>query len=258
MSPEMGVLKRDFSVDDFQSIAMPCGVVGSIAVQARQTTEETCWLLDIADNSDFVRGVVGWAPLADSGITAWLDEWAHQPNLRGVRHVVHDEPDDEFLDRPDFNHGVAAALDRGLAYDLLIFAKHLPITTRFVDRHEGGRFVLDHIGKPEIRANKHDDWCVSLAELAERPNVYCKLSGVVTEADWKRWTPDLLTRYLDTTLEAFGAKRLMFGSDWPVCLLACEYKRWCEVVTEWAAKLSDDERDALYYGSCAEFYGIST
>lgn len=248
-------IARDFEVADL-SQAGGGRVQGSVAVQARQTVEETDWLLETAEQSDYVRAVVGWAPLAEDSLSQHLDAWADRKLLKGLRHVVQDEPDDGFLDREPFNRGVAEALSRGYRYDLLIFARQFPQTIRFVDRHPSGSFVLDHIGKPAIAEGEHGVWASQIKQLAERENVACKLSGVVTEADWASWTPESIKPYLDTALEAFGPGRLMFGTDWPVCLLATEYERWLDVVTDWAAPLSDNERDALFCRTAAEFYGI--
>lgn len=256
ISDEMRVLAQDFGVDELRASAGACGVIGSIAVQARQTVAETEWLLDLADADDFVHGVVGWAPLAAPDLRETLDRWANRGKLRGLRQVVQDEPDDAFILRDDFNRGVAEALRRGLAYDILIFARQLPAAIEFVDRHPNGRLVLDHIAKPSIADGGIEPWRSQLVELARRPNVACKISGVVTEADWSSWTPDSIRPYLDATLEAFGPRRLMFGSDWPVCLLATEYARWAEVVTDWAAPLSDDERASLFHGAATEAYQL--
>lgn len=252
----MGAIARDFTAADLRSVAGPLGVAGSIAVQARQTVEETDALLAVAEQDEFVLGVVGWAPLASDRLPETLDRWSDQAALKGLRHVVQDEPDDNFFDGTDFNRGVAEALARGFRYDLLIFARQLPATIRFVDRHPGGRFVLDHIGKPVIKAGEIDSWRTRVTELAERPHVACKVSGVVTEADWAAWTPESIRPYLDAALEAFGPERLMFGSDWPVSLLATEYERWVRVVTDWVAELTTDEQEAVLCRTACDFYGV--
>jgi L-fuconolactonase len=256
ISAEMEVLARDYCVSDLREAAGACGVTGSIVVQARQTVEETDWLLDLADGDDFIRGVVGWAPLAAADVGETLDRWSGRPKLRGLRHVVQDEPDDGFLLGDDFNRGVGAALQRGLTYDLLIFARHLPTATEFVDRHPSGRFVLDHLAKPAIAAGQIEPWRTHLQELAKRPNIACKVSGVVTEADWSSWTADSIRPYLDAALDAFGPRRLMYGSDWPVCLLAAEYARWVEVVADWAGQLSPDEQASFFYGAAGAAYQL--
>lgn len=256
ISDEMSVLARDFTVADLRATAAKCGVTGSIAVQARQTVAETEQLLDIAEADDFVRGVVGWAPLARPEVTKTLDRWSTRSKLKGLRHVVQDEPDAGFLLRDDFNRGVAEALRRGLTYDILIFARHLPAAAEFVDRHPNGRFVLDHIAKPRIAAGDIEPWRSQMIELARRPNVACKMSGVVTEADWSNWSAHSIRPYLDAALEAFGPTRLMYGSDWPVCLLASSYERWAEVVTDWAGQLSPTEQASFFHGAAETAYQL--
>lgn len=254
ISDEMSVLARDFTVTDLRATAAKCGVTGSIAVQARQAIAETEQLLDIAEADDFVRGVVGWAPLVDPALNEVLDRWSTRSKLKGLRHVVQDEPDDAFLLRDDFNRGVAEALRRGLTYDILIFARHLPTAAQFVDRHPSGRFVLDHIAKPSISAGEIEPWRSHMIELAQRPNVACKISGVVTEADWQSWSAESIRPYLDAALEAFGPTRLMYGSDWPVCLLASSYERWVEVITDWANRLSPSEQTSFFHGAAETAY----
>jgi L-fuconolactonase len=256
ISDEMDVLARDFTAADLRATATKCGVAGSIAVQARQTIAETEQLLDIAEADNFVRGVVGWAPLVDPAVSEVLDRWTARSKLKGLRHVVQDEPDDAFLLRDDFNRGVAEALRRGLTYDILIFAKHLPAAADFVDRHPNGRFVLDHIAKPRIAAGEIEPWRTQMIELARRPNVSCKISGVVTEADWQTWSTESIRPYLDAALEAFGPTRLMYGSDWPVCLLASSYERWVEVVRQWASRLSPTEQASFFHGAAEMAYQL--
>ena len=252
----MKSIARDFDVHDLRSVADPLGVVGSIAVQARQTIDETNDLIAASHQTGFVRGVVGWAPLAADDVSAVLDRWAGEAALRGLRHVVQDEPDDSFLDGEAFNRGVSEAVRRGLRYDILVFARQLPAAIRFVDRHPEGQFVLDHLAKPDVLRGEVGSWTRTLRELAERPNVMCKVSGIVTEADWSSWTLDTIRPFLDVVLEAFGPSRLMFGSDWPVCLLATEYERWLRTVIEWAEPLSHDEKSSICLSTACDFYGV--
>jgi L-fuconolactonase len=258
ISDEMSVLARDFTVADLRATAAKCGVTGSIAVQARQTIAETEQLLDIADADDFVRGVVGWAPLVDPAVREVLDRWSTRSKLKGLRHVVQDEPDDAFLLCDDFNRGVAETIRRGLTYDILIFARHLPTAAQFVDRHPNGRFVLDHIAKPRIAAGDIEPWRTQMIELARHPNVACKISGVVTESDWQSWSTESIRPYLDAALEAFGPTRLLYGSDWPVCLLASSYERWVEVVTDWAGQLSLTEQASFFHGAAETAYQLES
>lgn len=251
-------LRRDFLPADLEQEIQAAGIDGVVSVQARQTLEETEWLLSFCESNKFIRGVVGWVPLSDSGVRHPLEKLASQPQLKAVRHVVQDEPDDEFLLREDFNQGVSLLHGFGLVYDILIFERHLPVAIQFVDRHPDQVFVLDHIAKPQIGKLLLEPWRENIRELAKRPNVYCKVSGMVTEADYHRWTPAQLLTYWETVLEAFGPKRLMFGSDWPVCLVACEYIRWFEIVTQLASKLSDPEQAALFGGTAIAAYSLDT
>lgn len=257
ISDSMSALRRDFHPDDLQDEITSAGIDGVVSVQARQTIEETFDLLDFATQYDFIRGVVGWVPLVEPGVARQLERLADRLDFKGVRHVVQDEPDDDFILRDDFNRGVAELKRSELRYDILIFERHLPQAIRFVDRHPQQVFILDHLAKPRIAGGQLSPWRENLSELARRENVYCKLSGLVTEADWQAsWTPAQLTPYMDAALEAFGPSRLMFGSDWPVCLLACEYKRWVDVVREFALKLSPTEQGRLFGATAVEAYNL--
>lgn len=252
----MQVIARDFTPTDLRTAASEVGVAGSIAVQARQTIEETRWLLDLAQQHEFLLGVVGWVPMVDDDIGFVLDELSPFGKLRGLRHVVQDEPDDDFILGEAFNRGVHAAIERGYVYDILIFERQLPQAIEFATQHAKGRLVLDHIAKPRISIGELEPWRENLRELARRENVACKLSGVVTEAPWSDWSLESIRPFLDTALEAFGPHRLMFGSDWPVCLLASSYKKWFTTVSEWAAELSDDEQRWLFSETAREVYSI--
>ncbi len=256
---DMGVLKRDFLPADLSREIEAAGIDGVVSVQARQTIEETRWLLEIAAQHDFILGVVGWVPLATSEIGDVLDSFDGSPWLKAVRHVVQDEPDDEFILRDDFNRGVALLKDFGLVYDVLIFAKHLLPTIRFVDRHQDQPFVLDHIAKPTIAAAQfHKTWAAQLRELARRENVVCKFSGVVTEVRDREWSLDLLRPYWDVALAAFGPDRLLFGSDWPVCLLRSDYGKWVSTVRALIGELSNEEQAAILGGNAARAYALGT
>ncbi|MDQ3814471.1 MAG: amidohydrolase family protein [Armatimonadota bacterium] len=257
ISEEMSALRRDFLPADLHAELGAAGIAGVVSVQARQTLEETAWLLELAAANDFIKGVVGWVPLISSDVTADVERFAAAPKLKGVRHVLHDEADEHYLLRDDFNAGIRALRPFGLVYDILIFERHLPQTIEFVDRHPAQVFVLDHIAKPRIKEGRLEPWRTSIRELAKRENVCCKVSGMVTEADWQHWTPDGLRPYFEVVLEAFGCSRLMFGSDWPVCLVACGYARWAEVVHEWAAPLSGDEKNDLFGDTARRVYKLT-
>jgi L-fuconolactonase len=249
-------LRRDFLPEDLHKELRAAGIDGSITVQARQTIAETEWLLSLAGKYPFLKGVVGWVPLTSPTVEGEIEKFAADKKLRAVRHVVQDEKDDRYILREDFNAGVALLDKHGLAYDILIFDRHLPYASQFVDRHPKQRFIVDHIAKPRIRDGVVMPWRDNLREMAKRPNVWCKISGVVTEADHKHWTEAQLRFYIDTALDAFGPKRIMFGSDWPVCLSATTYKNWTDLMHRATEKLSASERAAIFGGTAAEAYRI--
>lgn len=256
MDERMARIRRDFLPADLEREIARAGIDGVVSVQARQTVEETRFLLAHAERSGFIAGVVGWVPLIDARVRDAMAEFAGRKNLKGYRHVLHDEQDDRYMLREDFNMGIAAVTEANLIYDILIFEKHLPQTIQFVDRHPRQVFVVDHIAKPRIRDGYLSPWQSLLVELARRENVYCKISGLATEADWRNWTEAELKPYLDTVVEAFGPKRLMFGSDWPVCLLAVDYARWSRIVTEYVAALTAAEQARILGGTAIEAYKL--
>ena len=250
----MAVIARDFLAADLRSEAAGCRIDGAIAVQARQTVEETAWLLEQAAADGFLRGVVGWAPLASREFPRLLESWRGHTALKGLRHIAQDEPDEQFLLGEEFNAGIRALRGSGLVYDILIYERHLPTAMRFVDRHPDQTFVLDHVAKPRIRERALEPWRRNLVELGRRGNVFCKFSGMVTEADWGAWTSADLRPYAEAVLEAFGPARLMFGSDWPVCLLASGYGRWFDTCQELLAGLTLEEKDAVFGGVAKAVY----
>jgi L-fuconolactonase len=251
----MRALRRDFLPPELAGECEAAGVSATVAVQARQTLEETYWLLEQASQTLLIRGVVGWADIASADFSKTLETLQNHSLLKGLRHVVQAEPDG-FLDSPDFNRGIAAVTETGLVYDILILARHLPEATRFVDRHPQQSFVLDHIAKPSIAAGEIAQWSVNLGNLARRPNVACKLSGMVTEADWAAWTPASLQPYFDTALEAFGPTRLMAGSDWPVLTVASSYGRWWQTIEGWLSPLAVNERAQIEGKVANRIYGL--
>jgi L-fuconolactonase len=252
----MPAIRRDFLPADLQREISQAGVDGVVCVQARQIVEETEWLLRVAAENDFIRGVVGWVPLRGPSVEKILKKLTVHPKLRGVRHVVQAEADDRFILRGDFNRGIKLLKQFGLAYDILVYERQLPPTIEFVDRHPEQVFVLDHAAKPRIRDDLLEPWRKNIRELARRENVYCKISGMVTEANYKLWTEDQLKPYLETVLEAFGPRRLMFGSDWPVCLLACPYARWLETVSRFTTRLSANDRAWIFGKTAVKAYGL--
>jgi L-fuconolactonase len=256
ISDEMGAIRRDFQPADLAPFLAAAHVDGTVAVQARQTLVETRQLLVHAQQHPFIKGVVGWLPLADPEVARLLDELGTDQKLKGVRHVLQGEPD-AFMADPAFNAGLRAVTARGLSYDLLVKAPQLPAALALVDRHPSLPFVLDHIAKPMITGSPPAGWRRDLAELARRPNVCCKFSGVVTEVLGIEWTPELLWPYFDVVLALFGPDRLMFGSDWPVCLVAAEYTRWDRFVESCVTGLASDERKAILGDTAAKFYRLT-
>ncbi len=257
INDEMAVLKQDFGAPELRQISSENGVDCFVSVQARQAVQDTRDLLAIADSESKIAGVVGWVPLASPDVAASLDEFSDNPKLKGVRHVVQDEPDDRFLDGREFNEGVAKLAGRGLVYDVLIFPRQLPAAIDFVDRHPAIPMVLDHIAKPAIAKACFDQgWKDNFVELAKRDNLTCKLSGIATEVRDAEWDIETMRPYFDIAMEAFGPSRMMFASDWPVCLLASEYSRWLNVVQELMAPFSDSEKEAFFSGTAIKAYGL--
>lgn len=252
----MRPLRRDFLPPDLDREMQSAGVHATVCVQARQSLEETEALLGFAAEHEWIAGVVGWAPIASVDFSAHLESLLRHAKLKGLRHVLQDEADPAFALRPDFERGLRAMRGTGLVYDILIYAPQLPVAIQLVDRHPEQAFVLDHLAKPRIAAGEMSPWREDLRELAKRPNVWCKLSGMVTEADWRQWTPDDLRPYLDVALEAFGPRRLLAGSDWPVCTLASSYSQWWQVLRAWAANLSAVEQEAIFARNAAEVYRL--
>jgi L-fuconolactonase len=253
---EMKALRRDFVARDLIEAMATAGVDGTVAVQARQTLDETRWLLDIAEDCDAIRGVVGWAPIAGEEFPACMEEFDGRAKLKGLRHVIQGEKDEHYILREDFNSGIRTMLGSGLVYDILIYERHLEDTIHFVDEHPNQVFVLDHIAKPLIAGGVIEPWATRMRELGQRENVWCKLSGLVTEAKWDAWTPGTLRPYLDVAVEAFGPQRLMAGSDWPVCLVASTYAQWWSVLRDYFAAFSETEQAAIFGGNATEVYGL--
>ena len=256
MNEDMGVLKRDFGPSDLKKEINAAGIDGVVSVQASQSLGETDALLEHALAEEFVRGVVGWFPLAENNVAEIIDPYADNALLKGVRHVVQDEPDDRFILGEAFNRGVSCLEEFGLVYDILIYARQLAPSIEFVDRHPDLVFVLDHVAKPRIGDNVMEPWAALMKQMAERPNVSCKLSGMATEGNWENWTEEQLVSYMEVALDAFGPNRMMFGSDWPVALLAIDYQRWVGIVRQFISTLSEDEQAAVEGGTACRVYGL--
>jgi L-fuconolactonase len=254
----MAALCRDFLPQDLKPELEANDFQGSIAVQARQTMEETRWLLGLAERSPSILGVVGWADLRSPDIRSQLKVMAQNPKLVGIRHIVQSEPDDRFLLQPDFLRGVSVLEEFDLAYDILIYTKHLPAAAEFVQRFPRQRFVLDHLAKPPIQSGSIEAWANGIRRLADFPNLCCKLSGLVTEADWKLWEPEQILPYLDVAWEAFGPNRLMIGSDWPVCLVAASYRKTVGVVKTYLLGQKPEHREAVLGGTADRFWRLTS
>jgi len=256
MSPDLQGLQRDFGPDDLQPILSSHNINRSVLVQTLSSDKETRWFLELANQYEFIAGVVGWVDLTDPHVGDQLDELSNSPKFLGVRHQVHDEPDPDWLGRGDVWHGLRELERRSLTYDLLIRPSHLEISRRVAKKFPDLRFVVDHIAKPEIATHGWKDWAVGIAALAACPNVACKLSGMITEADWVDWQPADLTPYIQHILEHFGTERVMFGSDWPVCLLAGTYDQVLDGLTANLDQLSDHQQEDVFGNSATAWYDL--
>ncbi len=252
-------LAQDYLLPELIENTTAAGVTGTVTVQARQTLEESDWLLELSDQCDLIRGVVGWVPLADPDVTDHLDRLAQHRKFKAVRHVVQDEPDDNFILGTEFNCGIAKLKEYELVYDILIFQRHLPQTIDFVDRHPGQPFVIDHIAKPVIHNGRiESDWQRGMTALAERDNVTTvKISGMVTEVTDDQIDEATLKNYFLESLEIFGPQRLCFGTDWPVCLLRINaYVDWANSVRDYVTELTTGEKNAVLQENCEKAYRL--
>ena len=248
-------IRKSYLPADLKPLLRDTGFDGCVAVQARQSIEETRWLLGLAEQNRFVAGVVGWVDLRSPDVGEQLLDISH-PKLVGVRHVAQDEPDDRFLVGKEFVRGIGRLKDFDLAYDLLVYPRQLSAATELVQMFPQQRFVLDHIGKPNIREQEIEPWRTPIRDLAREPNVYCKLSGMVTEARWNDWQASDFRPYLDVVWEAFGEDRLMIGSDWPVCLLSSKYEVVIGLIEEYLSEFSSNAREKVYGENATRFYKL--
>ncbi|HWW17459.1 MAG TPA: amidohydrolase family protein [Candidatus Saccharimonadales bacterium] len=258
ITDSMAALRRDFVPDNLSVELKANGMEASIAVQADPSENETKFLLDLAEKNSRVAGVVGWVDFLSSRIGERLEYFSHFSKLRGFRHIAQAEPDDGFLVRDDFVKGVAQLRPFGFTYDILIYPRQLPAAIELVAALPEQNFVIDHCAKPEVKSGKILPWATHIKEIAQNRNVFCKVSGLVTEADWKRWKADDFKPYLDVVFDAFGAERLMFGSDWPVCLLAATYRQVMQLLEDYAKGFSLADKDKIFGGNAARFYRLKT
>lgn len=252
----MKVIRKDFLPEDLKIVYKNNGVDGCVAVQADQTLAETDFLLNLAQKNDFIKGIVGWVDLRAANIDNVLKQYSSFPKLKGFRHVVQGEADHNFMLRPDFLNGIAALEKYNFTYDILIFPHQLGAALELVRRFPNQKFVIDHIAKPYIKDGFYDGWASLMKAISQYPNVYCKLSGMTTEADYNNWTPEQIEPYMQLVLEAFGDNRILFGSDWPVCLVAGNYTKTKELVTNFISQLSSEEQTAIMGGNAVKFYNL--
>ena len=252
----MSRLKKDHLPADLLPLLRSSGINGTVAVQARQCVEESRWLLELADQHDFIKGVVGWVDLCSPKLKEQLERFASHPKYRGVRHVVQDEPDDRFMMRAEFLHGIGQLSEFRLTYDLLLFPRHLPVACELVSQFPNQPFIVDHISKPGIKEHQLQSWESDIRRLARFGNVFCKVSGMVTEADWDNWNASDFKPYLDVVFESFGTKRILLGSDWPVCTLAGTYTGVMQIALDYVGQLSQDEQAEVWGGNAKRFYGF--
>jgi len=257
MNDKMDILKVDYQPVDLKKEIAEVGIDGVVSVQADQSLRETDDLLEHAKVNDFILAVVGWLPLVEENVRDLMDKYAENSLLKGIRHVVQDEPDDNFILGEQFNRGVSLLKEYNWVYDILIYERQLGPSIQFVDRHPEQVFVLDHIAKPRIGDSMIEPWKTQMFEMAKRENVSCKLSGIATEANWIEWKKEDLMPYMDVALEAFGADRMMFGSDWPVARLAVEYGPWIEICREFISTLSGDEQNLIEGDVASKVYDLN-
>lgn len=258
ITEEMSVLRRDFLPEELARECQANGIDASVAVQADQSEDETHFLLDLAKHNARVAGVVGWVDLRFPRVAERLEHFSHFEKLRGFRHIAQAEPDDRFLVRQEFLNGIAQLHRFGFTYDILIYPKQLPAALELAAKFPEQRFVIDHLAKPEIKAGEIKSWAGYMRRIAENRNVFCKLSGMVTEADWRRWKPADFRPYLDVVFEAFGPERLMFGSDWPVCLVAASYAQVKGIIEDYLQNSSAQDRENIFGGNATRFYGLKS
>jgi L-fuconolactonase len=255
---EMSVLKRDFAPTDLLPLLQAAHIDGTIAVQADQSESENLFLLSLAEKFPAIAGIVGWLDFRAPDVAQRLAYFKQFGKIRGFRHVVQDEPDHRFLLQPDFLRGIGLLRQFGFTYDVLIYPSQLPSATEFVSRFPDQPFVIDHIAKPAMKTREITIWARHMTAIAANPNVHCKISGLITEADWLGWQTSDLKPYLDVVFDIFGVSRVMFGSDWPVCLLAGTYEQVLQIVEEYVKNRPLEEKGKIFGGNAAKFYGVET
>jgi L-fuconolactonase len=256
ITDDMAVIQRDFLPVHLKPILQENHIDGCIAVQADQSETQNSFLLELASENDFIKGVVGWVDLRTKNIEERLEYYSQFENMKGFRHVLQGEEDRALMLKPEFMNGIGKLKKHGFTYDILIFPDQLQYVPKFVNAFPDQKFVIDHIAKPDIKNRKVADWAKEMRAIAELDNVWCKVSGMVTEADWKNWKFDDFEPYLDVVFEAFGVERVMFGSDWPVCQVAATYKTMADIVTQYTSTLSLSEQSVFWGENAVNFYNI--
>jgi len=256
INDEMAVIRQDFTPALLQKVYEDNAIDGCVAVQADQTLAENDFLLDLASKNSFIKGIVGWVDLQSRAVDKELEAYSSLHKIKGFRHIVQGEPDPDFLLRPQFLRGISKLEAYGYVYDILIFPHQLATAAAFIKRFPNQQFVIDHMAKPTIKDGLFDHWAVLMSEIAKHENVHCKISGMITEADYDNWTPQQIEPYMQLVLHAFGSSRVMFGSDWPVCLVAGNYSQVKNLTTNFIATLSIDEQKAIMGNNAISFYNL--
>ena len=252
----MSVIRRDFSPSDLAKVYQENSIDGCVAVQADQTLEETDFLIDLAFNNNFIKGIVGWVDLRAENIEKVLEKYSKEKIVKGFRHVVQGEPDHNFLLRPNFSRGISLLEKYNFTYDILVFPHQLGSVLEFVKKFPNQKFVIDHIAKPYIKDGYFEGWATMMTAIGKHENVSCKMSGMVTEAEYNTWTPEQIHPYMNVALEAFGSSRILFGSDWPVCLVAGNYSKIKKLTTNFISQLSQIEQNSIMGTNAIEFYNL--
>ncbi len=256
ITDDMNVIQRDFLPHDLRPILAASGIDGCVAVQADQSEFETNFLLQLAGDNDWIKGVVGWVDLRAHDLDERLAHFSAEKKLKGFRHIVQAEPQDDFLLRADFCRGISILSKYSFTYDILVFHKQLPAALEFAKKFPYQPFVIDHLAKPDIKSGSLEGWKEYISAFKPLENVSCKLSGMVTEADWHHWKQDDFKRYMDAIVESFGTKRIMYGSDWPVCLLAASYPQVVEIAQRYFESFSADEQANFWGNNAEKFYNL--
>jgi L-fuconolactonase len=256
ITTEMEVIQEDFLPEDLELVLAENGIDGCVLVQTDQSEDHNEFLISLASAQSFIKGIVGWVDLQSGNIRDRLQHYKRYEIIKGFRHILQSESDRALMLKPAFVRGIEALKEFDYTYDILIFPDQLQYAKELVAAFPQQKFVIDHIAKPSIKRKKIDDWKKDIVDIAKYENVYCKISGMVTEADWKHWKKSDFSLYLDTVTEAFGTDRIMYGSDWPVCLVAATYKEMMEIVNDYYASFSSDEKQKIFGKNATEFYNL--